>query len=195
MQEDGFLSIENALKKFIAQTKAQQLAVLVKMVGLAEAEEILQEAYLKIYLLVNKNPDKSHPLAQFMALQPLLYSMVKNLAITSLRHHKVVKLHCQKSGDLMAENGSAMTQSSEFELMKKDQEALLLSAINHLPPVCRQVFVQRKIHAKSHSEIAAILGISTKTVESHLAKGLILCRNFVNKANQNDAKILSGKAV
>ena len=184
------LSFEGALEQFIANTKSQQLAVLANMVSMAEAEEILQEAYLKIYLLVSKNPNKEQPLEQLMSLLPMLYSIVKNLAISNIRHQKVVNLHLQKSGGFMAEDEALLSQSSELELMKKDQDALLLKAINQLPPICRQVFVQRKLHSRSHGEIAAMLGISTKTVESHLAKGLALCRDFVRKSKQHENNTL-----
>ena len=175
------LSFEEALKAFISQTKSQQLAVLVKMVSLAEAEEILQEAYLKIYLLLSKNPNKDKPLEQFMSMQPLLYSMAENLAISNLRHQKVVRLHSQKNSQNTTIFDNTQTQSVEFDLIRQDQNNLMLRAINHLPPICRQVFVQRKIHSKSHKEIATILGISTKTVESHLSKGLALCKDFVTQ--------------
>ncbi|PKG98594.1 RNA polymerase sigma factor [Paraglaciecola sp. MB-3u-78] len=177
-------NLESAMQQFIAQTKAQQLAILKNMVYKGEAEEILQEAYLKIYLLVQKNPNKQQPLQQLILLKPLFYSIAKNLAITIIRHQKVVNSHFQASVSDMDANELWQSQNSEDELIKQDQEALLLEAINHLPPICRQVFVQRKIQAKSHSEIAAMLGITTKTVENHLSKGLILCRNFVQKAQQ-----------
>lgn len=176
------LSFEGAMGEFIAQTKSQQLSVLANMVSMGEAEEILQEAYLKIYLLVSNNPNKNQPLEQLMALQPMLYSIAKNLAISNIRHQKVVNSHIKKSGSWLQENEALQMQDSEYELIKQDQEALLLTAINQLPPICRQVFVQRKLHAKSHADIATMLGISTKTVESHLAKGLALCREFVRKA-------------
>lgn len=186
MDKNNSLSLEGALEQFIVHTKAQQLAVLAKMVCMAEAEEILQEAYLKIYLLVSKNPNKEQPLKQLISLQPMLYSIAKNLAISNIRHQKVVNSHLQKNCGFIAEHAPLQLHSSEFELIKKDQEALLLSAINQLPPICRQVFVQRKLHSKSHAEIAAMLGVSTRTVESHLAKGLTLCRAFVRKAKQAD---------
>ena len=176
------LSFEGAMGEFIAQTKSQQLSVLANMVSMGEAEEILQEAYLKIYLLVSNNPNKNQPLEQLMALQPMLYSIAKNLAISNIRHQKVVNSHIKKSGSWLQENEALQMQDSEYELIKQDQEALLLTAINQLPPICIQVFVQRKLHAKSHADIATMLGISTKTVESHLAKGLALCREFVRKA-------------
>jgi RNA polymerase sigma factor (sigma-70 family) len=180
-------NLESAMQEFIVQTKAQQLAILQNMVCMGEAEEILQEAYLKIYLLVQKNPNKQQPLKQLISLQPLLYSMVKNLAISTIRHQKVVNLHLQASLSNMHANEPLQSHNSEYELIKQDQEALLLEAINHLPPICRQVFVQRKIQAKSHNEIAAMLGISNKTVENHLTKGLMLCRNYVRKAQQAES--------
>jgi RNA polymerase sigma factor (sigma-70 family) len=190
LDKNDLLSFEGALEQFIAHTKSQQLAILANMVSMAEAEEILQEAYLKIYLLVSKNPNKEQPLVQLMSLQPMLYSIVKNFAISNIRHQKVVTLYLQQSGSFMAESESLQPQSSECELIQKDQDALLLSAINQLPPICRQVFVQRKLHSKSHADIAAMLGISTKTVESHLAKGLALCRAFVRKSKQEENNTL-----
>jgi RNA polymerase sigma-70 factor (ECF subfamily) len=190
LDKSHLLNFEGAMGEFIAHTKPQQLAVLVNMVSMGEAEEILQEAYLKIYLLVSKNPNKDQPLKQLMSLQPMLYSISKNLAISNIRHQKVVNLHIQKTGNCVEENDSLQTQSSEYELMKQDQEALLLRAINQLPPICRQVFVQRKLHSKSHADIATMLGISTKTVESHLAKGLTLCREYVRTAKQTDVSKL-----
>ena len=186
MYKSQLLSLENALGEFIAHTKAQQLAVLANMVCMAEAEEILQEAYLKIYLLVSKNINKEQLLEQFMSLQPMLYAIVKNLAISNIRHQKVVNLHLQKNSGFMVEDEYFQPQGSEFELIKKAQDALLLDAINQLPPICRQVFVQRKLYSKSHADIAAMLGISTKTVESHLSKGLTLCRAFVRKSKQDE---------
>ena len=184
MQNTDLPNLETALKQFIVQTKAQQLAVLKNMLGMAEAEEILQEAYLKIYLLLQKNPNKEQPLQQLMALQPMLYSIARNLAISNIRHQKVVNSHVQSRVSIMDANESWQSNNSEYELIKQDQEALLLEAINQLPPICRQVFVQRKIQVKSHKDIAAMLGISNKTVENHLSRGLILCRNFVRKAQQ-----------
>lgn len=182
LEKIDLLSFERAMGEFIARTKSQQLSVLVKMVCMGDAEEILQEAYLKIFLLVNKNPNKEQPLEQLMSLQPMLYAIAKNLAISNIRHQKVVNSHIQNSGNCVDQSEFQQTQNSEYELIKQDQEALLISAINQLPPICRQVFVQRKLHSKSHAEIAEMLGISTKTVESHLAKGLVLCRKFVRKS-------------
>jgi RNA polymerase sigma-70 factor (ECF subfamily) len=41
-----------------------------------------------------------------------------------------------------------------------------------LPPQCRTAFTLKVFHGCSYKEIAEKLGISTKTVEHHIARGL-----------------------
>lgn len=65
-----------------------------------------------------------------------------------------------------------------------------MEAINTLPPICRQVFVQRKLHGKCHNSIAAMLGISTKTVENHITKGLRLCRDYIQNSQSYNSETL-----
>ncbi|GAC15324.1 RNA polymerase sigma factor [Aliiglaciecola lipolytica] len=183
IKETSVNAFDDALKEFMMRTKPQLLNMLANMVNVAEAEEILQEAYLKIYLLVSKNPNKQNPLQQLLALQPMLIAMSKNMAISNLRHQKVVSSHIQNSVLMWVESDEAQALSSESTLVQESEREILLQAINQLPPICRQVFVQRKLHAKSHAEIAKMLGISNKTVENHLAKGLMLCRKYVAELN------------
>ncbi len=51
------------------------------------------------------------------------------------------------------------------------------AAVDSLPPLCRRVFVLRKVYQLSHEEIAEVMGLSRSTIEKHVAKGLIRCRD------------------
>jgi DNA-directed RNA polymerase specialized sigma24 family protein len=62
-----------------------------------------------------------------------------------------------------------------------------------LPPLCRRVVVLRKIHRLSHQEIAEVLGVAHSTIEKHVAKGLVRCRDYLRRAGMLDA--LQGAAV
>ncbi len=44
--------------------------------------------------------------------------------------------------------------------------------VEDLPPQCRKVFLMSRFECKKHQEIATEMGISTKTVEAHLTKGI-----------------------
>ncbi len=54
-------------------------------------------------------------------------------------------------------------------------------AVERLPPVCRRVFVLRKVHKLSHTEISEVLGLSESTIEKHVAKGLVRCREYLRE--------------
>jgi DNA-binding transcriptional ArsR family regulator len=41
------------------------------------------------------------------------------------------------------------------------------------------VFVLRKVYKLSHAEIAQVLGVSHSTIEKHVAKGLMRCREYL----------------
>lgn len=51
----------------------------------------------------------------------------------------------------------------------------LAAALEQLPPQCREVFLLNRLEELTHVEIAARLGISTKTVQRHIERALRLC--------------------
>ena len=53
--------------------------------------------------------------------------------------------------------------------------------VERLPPICRRVFVLRKVHKLSHAEISEVLGVSESTIEKHVAKGLVRCREYLRE--------------
>jgi RNA polymerase sigma-70 factor (ECF subfamily) len=55
------------------------------------------------------------------------------------------------------------------------------AAVDQLPPLCRRVFVLRKVHKLTPAEISAVLGVSQSTIEKHVAKGLVRCRDYLRE--------------
>ena len=49
--------------------------------------------------------------------------------------------------------------------------------VESLPPQCRKIFLMSRFEGKKHQEIANELGISIKTVEAHITKGLKILKN------------------
>ena len=43
------------------------------------------------------------------------------------------------------------------------------------------MFVLRKVHKLSHAEISEVLGVSESTIEKHVAKGLVRCRDYLRE--------------
>jgi RNA polymerase sigma factor (sigma-70 family) len=128
------------------------------------AQDLVQESYM---ILARTADDAliEHP-------RGFLYRTAGNLALDHLRHNKIVARHVE--AELANE---AVAQSSvESELSKAQWQALLHSAIDELPPRCRDVFILHKIRGMSYREVATMLEISESAVEKHIIKGLLHCR-------------------
>ena len=160
---------EQQVSQLYGETREKLLASLRRMLEPALAEEVLQESYLKLFLALKE--DKA------LEPRPFLFRVARNLAISHLRHQKVVEQH----GISAQYDVHAVTheEAVEHRVSREEEQSALVAAINALPPKCRQVFVMRKIDGHSHEEIARILGISNKTVENHLARGMRLCREHL----------------
>ncbi len=51
----------------------------------------------------------------------------------------------------------------------------LLAALDELPPDCRDAFILNRLEGLGHAEIARHLGVSSKTVQRHIARALEHC--------------------
>ena len=74
-----------------------------------------------------------------------------------------------------------MQRNIEDESEKYVRLEQIHSAIQSLPEKCRQVFLMSKINGLSYAEIAEYLGISVKTVENQIVRGLKLIREKLIK--------------
>lgn len=177
MTEICFAQKNNAIYSAFHQAVFNRIIDTIKpLIGQVEGEEIAQEALLKVFLMVQKTDDVGDVQEHLNALKPLVFIIARNMALSRLRHKKVrEKFHDKQR----FEQTSAAINSIESSLINDYQTQVLLEAVNLLPPICRQVFIHRKLHGKSHVQIAQMLNISVRTVENHLAKGLKLCRQHM----------------
>jgi RNA polymerase sigma-70 factor, ECF subfamily len=127
------------------------------------ADEIVQEAFLRTY----EHADDDKPPT------PLLYSIAHNLAMD--HHRQERRAQTETPGEI----GSASVLVTEREstslecwLLAEEQSSLLKRAVERLPPQCRAAFTLRVFHCCSYQEIAEKLGISQKTVEGHISRGM-----------------------
>jgi RNA polymerase sigma-70 factor (ECF subfamily) len=61
------------------------------------------------------------------------------------------------------------------------------AAVDQMSPLCRRVFVLRKVDKLSDQEIAEVLGVTHRTLEKHVAKGLVRCRDHLRRTGLLDA--------
>lgn len=133
-----------------------------------DVQDVVQEAYLQVFCALRKTgPDGHAPAA-------LLYTTARNIAISRLRHQKVVLAAAPVVA--VTERLRRERRGVEQQAGRQEQMRMLLRVVNGLPPKCREVFALRMIEGLSQYEIAGRLGISVSTVEKHLSRGLRQCK-------------------
>lgn len=125
------------------------------------ADEIVQEAFLRTY--EHARSDR--------APGALLYSIAHNLAMDHHRHARRAQAYTWEAGS-PSEPAAGDCESLEAWLLGEERSSLLKDAVEQLAPQCRAAFALRVFHGCSYRDIAAKLGISEKTVEAHVSRGI-----------------------
>ncbi len=135
----------------------------------ADAADVAQDSYLKLYRLATPHEVK-HPRA-------LLFKTATNLAIKRLSSWERNKIVAVDPKDLDALG--SQERSSEKAAMYTEALHELSLAIESLTPRRRRVLVLHKFLGMTNQEVADELGISHSTVEQHVTRALMQCRQRV----------------
>lgn len=143
------------------------------------AEEVVQETWLRA---VNTHIElPSNPKAY-------LYRMASNLLVDQFRQQQTAqKWQAQIVSPQEQEQCEQVARPSPAHsdvLIAKQQLAVLELAIAELPDKCREVFILYRKQGLTMREISQILGISIKTVEKHIAKAMVHCRQCLREAGR-----------
>ena len=161
--------------KLFAESRQALHRYILRFVGSSEtAKEIVQEAFLRTY----RERDTVTTLRAF------LFSTARNLAANEYRHRRTVERGVV--GVLDDSRVKLECESLETGLLRDERNRLLQEAIDRLPPQCRAAFTLRVFHECSYKEVADRLGISAKTVEKHIARGLRETHSFLKRRYQGD---------
>ena len=139
--------------------------------GAEDIEDLVQETYVRMYALPDFHLVESP--------KALLFRIAHNLAVERARRHKAQAT--DTVGDLEALTVFSEEAPPEDQTDARRRFESFCAAVERLPPTCRRVFVLRKVHKLSHAEISEVLGVSESTIEKHVAKGLVRCREYLRE--------------
>jgi RNA polymerase sigma factor (sigma-70 family) len=162
----------SSLQRFLAR----------KLDNHADAAEVAQEAYLRIYRL--REPEKLDNARAF------LFQVASNLAVDHLRrrslHYRFLKSEKIHTPDGEPTDSNAGAASPEQIISAREKLALIYEAIDALPSRCRQAFMLHRNSGLSYADIAIELGVSVSSVEKYILQALKECRKALASPGEDD---------
>ena len=122
------------------------------------AREIVDEVFIKLWRNKNK-------ITTIQNLSVYLYTATKNTALNHLAAK--AKENITDSFEFLSEQPSD-DQSPEKKFITSEILKKINEAIDRLPPRCKVVFKLVREYGLSYKEVAAILNISSKTVDAQM---------------------------
>lgn len=136
----------------------------------SEAEEIIQNVFLKLWLNRNMLTEIEKPGAW-------LYKIASNLALTFLRK-KAVQHRYENTFQLQETSPQDEIQSS---LDAKELNKCIYQAIENLPPGRREIYKLSRQQGLNRMEIARQMGIAESTVKNQLGSALKFIQQYINQ--------------
>ena len=136
----------------------------------ADAEDILQDAYFKLWNKRDELPDIENP-------EAFCVTLVKNLSLDFLRSPRANR----REEEIESVFTLATDSSPEKELETKDKEQQIRQLINRLPENQRQVLRLRGIDDCSMDEIEQITGLNAVNVRVLLSRARKVIREQFEK--------------
>jgi RNA polymerase sigma-70 factor (sigma-E family) len=140
------------------EAHAAELTRLASLLGAAsDAEDIVAEAFCDLHRRWNKLRDAD-------AAPAYLRAAVCNLARMRVRHLQVRRRN--------APSPSGYAASPETEVLLREDQQEVVSALRGLPPRQREALVLRYWLDLREAEVAAAMGISAGSVKAHTSRGM-----------------------
>jgi len=124
------------------------------------AQDITQDIFVKIY-------EKRESLSVYTSLKSYLYTSIRNKCFDYLKLEKIHRLHKETIKQTSSEIDEDEDKISEIELQEK-----IAIAIGKLPEQNQLIFRLSRLEGKTNQEIADTLGLSKRTVETHISNAL-----------------------
>jgi len=133
--------------------------------GAVDVDDIVQEAFLRISTHESATPIDNP--------RGFLFRIARNLTFDFLRRRSVRHNYAAaQSAERNSDRSRFESRSAEKIVSARQDLDVILSAIDDLPPKCREVFLLQRNEGLPYAEIAARLGISESMVQKHMSKAL-----------------------
>jgi RNA polymerase sigma-70 factor (ECF subfamily) len=141
-----------------------------------DVDDVVQESYLRIWKARAGQPIQS--------AKAFLFRIARNLALDLVRRDRISPVIAV--GDSAVEFVADSRPDAAETASAGEKIRLLAEAVATLPDRCREIVILRKLDGLPQREVAARLGISEKTVEEQVSRGVRRCERYLRRHGIND---------
>lgn len=150
-----------------------------------EIHDLQQEIYVRVYEAAAK--------ARPSSPKAFLFTAARHLMVDRLRRTRVVSIEAM--GDMEELPVPIDDVCPERRTSARQDLRRLADALSLLPPRCREVVWLRRVEEVPQKEVASRLGISEKTVEKQVAKGMrLLAAAFYGASRQSGPDVIESSS-
>ncbi len=143
----------------------------------AEAEDLTQEIFLKVYSSLEKFDTEKNFTAWVLTL-------AKNHLIDEYRKTKWEKKNRDDFDDVLAKGGGAHAPGPEEDAIETDNRRILWEGLNRLPSDVRMAIVLKELQGQSYEEVAQVLNLPLGTVKSRINRGKLMLARILMDAKE-----------
>lgn len=136
-----------------------------------DVDDIVQESYLRIWATRATQPIQS--------ARAFLFQIARRLALDFVRREQASPI------DRASDAGTVSVADDRLDVVasvsRQEKIRLLADAVDTLPRRCREIFILRRLQGVPQREVAARLGISERTVEVQVLRGLKRCEAYLRQ--------------
>ena len=156
---------EQDIKGLFVDHYSKFVAFAGKFVAVEIAEDLVQDVFLQLL-------KKCGTLSISVALESYVYKAIKNKYFDYNRSKDVHGKYLEQVTQLGNDELDYYDPAGHLSLTLNEKEQSLYNAIENLPPKCREIIKSKYLSGKKTLQISKELGISPRTVETHLYKAV-----------------------
>ena len=141
------------------------------------SREVAEELVQDLFLILWRRRDR---LAVAESLRTYLYRASRNLALNHLRRRRLERRWWERQ--VSADHEPFV--DSDDRAAQSELQAAVRAALAKLPQRCREIFLLSRAQHLTYAEIAGVLGISVKTVETQMGRALRSLRESLGEVER-----------
>lgn len=166
------MAVDEKLTKVFVSIRSRLARAVMGIVPPKEIEDVVQETYVRVC--------QSHNSREIKSPRSFMFRTARNIALNYVNQAESRLVRSFDDAESIGDSAVLGLAADTLDQVCSDEEfAQFCEAVRQLPVQCRRAFVLKKVYGHTQREIASILSISEKTVESHITKGQKRCRQYM----------------